>query len=65
MVEINNSLKTFINIMVFYIVVTYVAFPAGFYYFTNKTLTSAGNGFVAGSIVSLILWYKYGRKMLV
>jgi hypothetical protein len=64
MVEINNSLKTFINVMVFYIIVTYVAFPAGFYYFTNKSLASAGNGFVAGSIVSLILWYKYGRKMV-
>lgn len=64
MVEINNSLKTFISIMVFYIVVTYVAFPAGFYYLIDKSLVSAGNGFVVGSVVSLLLWYKFGRNMV-
>jgi len=62
--EINNSLKTFISIMFFYIVITYVAFPVGFYYSTDKSLASAGNGFVVGSIVSLILWYKFGRNMV-
>jgi hypothetical protein len=64
MVEINNSLKNFINIMVFYIGITYFIFPAGFYYFNDKTLNSAGNGFVVGSIISLILWFKYGRYMI-
>jgi len=62
--EINNSLKTFISIMLFYIVVTYIVFPAGFYYFVDKNLNSAGNGFVVGSIVSIFLWYKYGKNML-
>jgi hypothetical protein len=64
MIEINNSLKTFISIMFFYIIITYVVFPAGFYYFTDKSLVSAGNGYVVGSIVSILLWYKFGRNMI-
>ena len=64
MVEINNNLKTFISIMFFYIIVTYVVFPGGFYYFTDKSLSSAGNGFVVGSVVSVLLWFKFGRNMV-
>lgn len=48
----------------FYLVLTYVIFPAGFYYLGGRTLASAGNGFVVGSIVSLSLWFAVGKKMV-
>jgi len=64
MVEINNSLKTFISIMGFYIIITYIVFPSGFYYFVDKSLNGAGNGFIVGSIISVLLWYKFGRNMI-
>jgi hypothetical protein len=60
----NSKLQTFIGIMLFYIVLTYLVFPLGFYYLVEKSLGSAGNGFVLGSIVSLVLWMFFGRKMI-
>ena len=60
----NSNLQTFIGIMLFYIVLTYLVFPLGFYYLVEKSLGSAGNGFVLGSIVSLALWMFFGRKMI-
>jgi len=30
----------------------------------GRTLTAAGNGFVAGSILSIILWLTVGSKMV-
>jgi hypothetical protein len=50
--------------MVFYIFLSYVIFPMIFYYFMGRTLKSAGNGFALGSIVSILLWYSYGSKMI-
>ena len=38
--------------------------PLVFYYGFGKNLTSAGNGFVVGSIISIILWYIYGRNLI-
>ena len=60
----SKSLQTFATIMAFYILLSYVIFPTVFYYFMEKSLLSAGNGFVVGSLVSIALWLSYGRKML-
>jgi hypothetical protein len=49
--------------MAFYMLVTYVLGPVVFYYAFGRTLASAGNGFVAGSILSIVLWFLYGKKM--
>ena len=54
----------FIGIMFFYIVLSYIIGPIVGYYFLGKTAKSAGNGFVIGSILSIILWYSYGSKMV-
>ena len=54
----------FIGIMVFYIVLSYLIGPVIGYYFLGKTTKSAGTGFVVGSILSIILWYSYGSKMV-
>ena len=60
----DKSFWIFTQIMVFYIFVSYLLMPVIFYYSFGKKLLSAGNGFVIGSILSIILWYIYGSKML-
>jgi len=56
--------QSFIGIMVFYIFLSYVLFPLGFYYGMGKSLTNAGNGFIVGSLISIALWLSVGRKMI-
>jgi hypothetical protein len=60
----DKKLQTFLGIMAFYIVLSYVLFPLGFYYLVNKSLLSAGTGFVVGSVISIILWFVFGRKIV-
>lgn len=60
----DSKLRLFLSIMLFYILLSYVLFPLGFYYLVNKSLSSAGNGFVVGSILSLVLWLSVGSKMV-
>ena len=60
----DSKLQTFLGIMVFYILLSYVIFPLGFYYLVEKSLKSAGNGFIVGSVLSVILWLTYGKKMV-
>jgi len=60
----NKNLQTFVGIMAFYALLTFVLFPLGFYYLVNKSLSSAGNGFVVGSLVSVGLWFMFGRKLI-
>ena len=58
------KMKTFFGIMVFYILLSYVIFPLLFFYFTDKSLNQAGNGFIVGSIISILLWWFYGSKLI-
>lgn len=60
----NGSWMRFMQIMLFYIILSYLIMPILFYYIFGRTLMSAGNGFVVGSILSIILWYGYGSKMV-
>jgi len=60
----SSKLTTFLGIMAFYILLSYVLFPLAFYYLVEKSLKSAGNGFVLGSAISIILWYVYGSKLI-
>ena len=55
---------TFVGIMVLYAVITYFVFPLVCYYAFQNSLTAAGNGFVAGSALSLFLWFSFGRKLV-
>jgi hypothetical protein len=50
--------------MAVYIFISYVLGPVAFYYLMDKTLVSAGSGFIAGSILSIILWLVVGCKMV-
>lgn len=60
----NLKLQMFIGIMAFYAAIAYIVFPVGFYYLIEKSLTSAGNGFIVGSIVAIILWLVVGKNLI-
>jgi hypothetical protein len=60
----SGSFQTFFMIMLFYILLSYLIGPMFFYYFIDKSLLSAGNGFAVGSILSIVLWYTYGSKII-
>lgn len=60
----DKKVQMFLGIMIFYALLSYVIFPAIFYNFVEKSLTSAGNGFIVGSILSIGLWYFVGCGMV-
>ena len=59
-----SSFNMFVGVMVFYAVLSYVVMPLAFYYFLEKNLNSAGNGFVVGSLVSIVLWFNFRSVIL-
>ena len=59
-----SKLYTFFYITTIYSIISYLIVPIAFYYFIDKSLVSAGNGFVVGSIISIILWFVVGSKMV-
>jgi hypothetical protein len=58
------NISLYSGIMAFYAVLTYFVFPIIFYYTMGKTAKAAGQGFVLGSVVSVVLWFFYGSKMV-
>ena len=54
----------FLQIMLFYILLSYVIMPTAFYFYYGKSLAAAGNGYVVGSLLSLIMWYAAGKNMV-
>ena len=54
----------FVGVMVFYALLSYVVMPVAFYNFFGKNLNSAGNGFVVGSLVSVLLWYTFRSQII-
>jgi drug/metabolite transporter (DMT)-like permease len=60
----DKKLQTFMGIMLFYAILACVLGPLVFYYVWNKSLKTAGTGFIVGSILSILLWLFYGKKMV-
>lgn len=60
----DKNLQTFMGIMAFYALLSCVLGPFAFYYLVDKTLLSAGNGFMVGSVLSIILWNVFGKKLV-
>ena len=58
--KMNFNITKYTGVMAFYAVLTYVLFPAIAYFLFGKTLEAVGNGFIAGSVVSVVLWKMYG-----
>lgn len=59
-----SKFTTFVSIMLFYILLSYLVFPLIFYYVFGRSLKSAGNGFIVGSVISILLWHFFGRKLI-
>ena len=55
--------NTFVSIMLFYAILSYIIGPVIGYYSLGKTTCAAGHGFVIGSIISIALWYTVGYKL--
>ena len=60
----SDKQQLFISIMGFYALLSYVIGPMAFYYLRERSLASAGNGFILGSVVSILLWLSVGSKMV-
>lgn len=60
----SEKLTTFTYIMFFYALLSCLIGPLIFYFLGGKSLETAGNGFVLFSIISILLWYTKGRKMI-
>ena len=58
------SFNMFVGTMLFYVLLSYVVMPLVFYYYVEKTLLSAGIGFVAGSLLSVVLWYTFRSQIV-
>ena len=58
------NFNMFVGVMVFYALLSYVIMPVGFYFLVEKNLNSAGNGFVVGSVISVLLWYTFRSTIL-
>ena len=58
--NLSFNITKYTGVMAFYAVLTYLLFPVIAYFLFGKTLEAAGNGFIVGSIVSVILWKVYG-----
>lgn len=56
---INNRL---IYIMIFYAILSYIVGPMIGYYTMDRSDISAGDGAVVGSVVTIFLWFMYGRN---
>jgi hypothetical protein len=62
--NLSFNLTKYAGVMAFYAVLTYLIFPAIAYFLFGKTLDAAGNGFIVGSIVSVVLWKMVGMGMV-
>jgi hypothetical protein len=56
-------MSDFVKIMLFYAIISYIIGPFIGYQIKNNLL-DAGTGFVIGSIISIILWYIYGKDLI-
>ena len=62
--NLSFNLTKYAGVMAFYAVLTYLLFPAIAYFFFGKTLEAAGNGFIVGCVVSVVLWRMVGMGMV-
>ena len=50
----NSEVNNFIYIMIFYVILSNILGPLVFYYLIDNSLKSAGNGYIAGSLLSIL-----------
>ena len=59
----SNDQTTLAMIMLFYAILSYVISP-GLGYLLMKNKEGITYGIILGSIVSILLWFQYGQKMI-
>ena len=59
-----KGFQSFVGVMLFYVLLSYVIMPVAFYYLVDRSLMSAGNGFIAGSILSVVLWLNFRSSII-
>ena len=59
-----KGLQGFIGVMLFYLILSYLIMPIVFFYYVEKSLMSAGNGFIVGSLISIVLWLYFRSYIL-
>ena len=62
--NLNFNITKYAGVMAFYAVLTYLLFPVIAYFMFGKTLEAAGNGFIAGSVISVVLWKVFGYGLV-
>ena len=62
--NLNFSITKYTGVMAFYAVLTYILCPVIAYFMFGKTLEAAGNGFIAGSVISVVLWKVFGYGLV-
>ena len=58
-----SNFQTFYGIMFFYAVLAYIICPTIGYYLGGHSINAAGDGFIAGSLLSIVLWLVVGKKL--
>ena len=71
---LTDNEQKFVKIMIFYMVLSCIVFPylayKGMMGPLNQILNgetklhSAGNGFILGSVISILLWQSFGKNMI-
>lgn len=59
----SSSQTTLALIMLFYAIISYVISP-GLGYLITKNKDGITYGIIIGSIVSILLWFQYGQKLI-
>ena len=59
-----KGFQSFVGVMLFYVLLSYVIMPVAFYYLVDRSLMSAGNGFIAGSVLSVVLWLNFRSSII-
>ena len=59
-----KGLQMFLSVMAFYAVLSCAVMPAAFYYLGDRTLMAAGNGFIVGSVVTVLMWLYFRNTIL-
>jgi hypothetical protein len=59
-----DNFQLFLSVMLFYAILTFLIGPLIGYYLGGKTLLSAGNGFIVGSLLSIVLWLVVGKNLV-
>lgn len=60
----DSDYMLFLQIMLFYAILSYAIFPIVGYHIMNKNYDYVGHSMILGCFVSIVIWFKFGRQMI-